>query len=72
MSPFTQSGRLVWRAQQGFLPASQVGSDPPKPGPRCWEGEEEEAVITGLGKLRKRGPCCLHFAGMLLLLEDVA
>lgn len=29
-------------------------------------------MVSGLGKPRKRGPCCLHFAGMLLLLEEMA
>lgn len=72
MSPFTQSGRLVWRAQQSFLPASQVGSDLPKPGPRCWEAEEEESCSLGPREAEKTRPLLPAFCWVLLLLEEMA
>lgn len=34
--------------------------------------KRKQVVVSGLGKLRKQGPCWLPFTGMLLLLEDVA
>lgn len=61
MSPFTQSGRLVRRALQGFLPASQVGSDPPKPGPRCWEVEAEASCSLRFREAKKTGPLLAAF-----------